>query len=335
MSAYSISTNLPSELRMLPFQQPVKDEFEDVNKLIIDQLHSNVGLVENIGHYLVEAGGKRLRPMLVLLTTKALGYQGKENLKLAAIIEFIHTATLLHDDVVDLSSLRRGRLTANAKWGNAPSVLVGDFLYSRAFQLMVNIGDMNIMDILANTTNIISEGEVQQLVNAKNPDIDENIYLDVIYKKTAILFSAACEAAAVLSKADANTQQAMKEYGFHVGMAFQLIDDVLDYSGDAKELGKNVGDDLSEGKPTLPLIVAMKEGADNDAEIIATALREGDNSRIGDIVKIVRDTGGLRYTEDAAKQHILSAVEKLETLPNSICKQAMKDLAEFSANRHF
>ncbi len=320
---------------MLPFQQAVKDDFEAVNQLIIDQLHSNVGLVENIGHYLVEAGGKRLRPMLVLLTTRALNYAGSNNLKLAAIIEFIHTATLLHDDVVDLSSLRRGRLTANAKWGNAPSVLVGDFLYSRAFQLMVNIGDMDIMDILANTTNIISEGEVQQLVNAKNPDVEESAYFDVIYKKTAILFSAACEAAAVLSNSNPETRQAMKNYGYHVGMAFQLVDDVLDYSGDEQDLGKNVGDDLSEGKPTLPLIVAMREGSQQQSKVIADALREGDSQAIESIVEIVNSTGGLRYTEQAAKKHIQLAVEQLGVLPESVCKQSMQDLAEFSANRHF
>ena len=320
---------------MLPFQQPVENDFKAVNQLIIEQLHSNVGLVENIGHYLVEAGGKRLRPMLVLLAAKALNYSGSEHLKLAAIIEFIHTATLLHDDVVDLSNLRRGRITANAKWGNAPSVLVGDFLYSRAFQLMVNIGDMAIMEILANTTNVISEGEVQQLVNAKNPEIEEAAYFEVIYKKTAILFSAACETAAVLSMANTETRQAMKDYGYHVGMAFQLIDDVLDYSGDSKELGKNIGDDLAEGKPTLPLIVAMRNSEKNDSTIIANALREGNSSRIDDIVKIVDNSGGLDYTENCAKEHIHSAVKQLSSLAQSRHQQALRDLAEFASNRHF
>lgn len=320
---------------MLPFQQPVKNEFSAVNQLIIDQLHSDVGLVENIGHYLVEAGGKRLRPMLVLLTAKALNYGGDDHLKLAAIIEFIHTATLLHDDVVDVSELRRGRLTANAKWGNAPSVLVGDFLYSRAFQLMVSIGKMPIMDILANTTNIISEGEVQQLVNAKNPDINEAAYFDVIYKKTAVLFSAACETAAVIAEQNEATCQAMKQYGYHVGMAFQLIDDVLDYSGDSEDLGKNVGDDLSEGKPTLPLIVAMQNGTEQERNIVANAIREGDNSAINKIVEIVKSTGGLRATEENAHNHIQSAIKQLSCLPDSECKKAMQALAEFSAIRRY
>jgi octaprenyl-diphosphate synthase len=320
---------------MLPFQEPVQDDFTAVNQLIIEQLHSNVGLVENIGHYLVEAGGKRLRPMLVLLAAKALNYKGQDQLKLAAIIEFIHTATLLHDDVVDLSNLRRGRLTANAKWGNAPSVLVGDFLYSRAFQLMVSIGDMAIMDILANTTNIISEGEVQQLVNAKNPNIDEQAYFDVIYKKTAILFSAACETAAVIANSDDKTRESMKQYGYHVGMAFQLIDDVLDYSGDSDALGKNVGDDLAEGKPTLPLIIAMRKGANGQAQIVADALRQGNNGSIDQIVTIVRQTGGLRDTENCAREHIQFALRFLSSLPDSPYKQALQALAEFSANRQY
>lgn len=320
---------------MLPFQQPVQDDFAAVNQLIIEQLHSDVGLVENIGHYLVEAGGKRLRPMLVLLTAKGLGYQGDDHLKLAAIIEFIHTATLLHDDVVDLSELRRGRLTANAKWGNAPSVLVGDFLYSRAFQLMVSIGDMSIMDIMANTTNIISEGEVQQLVNAKNPDIGEEAYFQVIYKKTAILFSAACECAAVLAKTNEKIRQAMKDYGYQVGMAFQLIDDVLDYSGDSEALGKNVGDDLAEGKPTLPLIIAMRKGNDEQKQLVANAIRNGDSSAIDDIVKIVRNTGGLQATEDCANQHISAAVKLLSPLEDSTFKQSMLELAEFAAKRRY
>jgi len=320
---------------MLPFQQPIQTDFDAVNQLIIEQLHSNVGLVENIGHYLVEAGGKRLRPMLVLLAANALDYRGKDHLKLAAIIEFIHTATLLHDDVVDLSELRRGRITANAKWGNAPSVLVGDFLYSRAFQLMVNIGEMKIMDVLANTTNTISEGEVQQLVNAKNPDLDESSYFDVIYKKTAILFSAACETAAVLANSETKTREAMQQYGYHIGMAFQLIDDVLDYSGNSEDLGKNVGDDLAEGKPTLPLIVAMRKGNTEQAQLIANAIRNGDKSNIEAIVAIVRSTGGLHYTENCARDHIQNALKHLSCLGDSPFKQSLQALAEFSASRHY
>ncbi|GAB1264120.1 polyprenyl synthetase family protein [Aurantivibrio infirmus] len=332
---------LSTDSWMLPFHQVVKNDFADVNQLIIDQLHSDVDLVENIGHYLVEAGGKRLRPLLVLLTSNALAStESKEFLKLAAIIEFIHTATLLHDDVVDVSSLRRGRLTANAKWGNAPSVLVGDFLYSRAFQLMVEIGNMKIMNILADTTNIISEGEVQQLVNAKNPDVSEDVYMEVIYKKTAILFSAACETAAVLAqsthkKLSSSDIDALKQYGFHVGMAFQLVDDVLDYSGDAETLGKNIGDDLSEGKPTLPLIVAMRHAEANDAEIIANALRNGSSEQLNKIVSIVQENNGLTYTQDKAKYHVDQALNCLNGISDSEYSQAMKELANFAISRSY
>ncbi|GAB1258456.1 polyprenyl synthetase family protein [Aurantivibrio plasticivorans] len=320
---------------MLPFHKPVADDFEAVNQLIIEQLHSDVGLVENIGQYLVEAGGKRLRPLLVLLTANALGYQGKDHLKLAAIIEFIHTATLLHDDVVDVSSMRRGRLTANAKWGNAPSVLVGDFLYSRAFQLMVSVGELRIMDILANTTNIISEGEVQQLVNAKNPDITEDNYFDVIYKKTAILFAAACEVAAVICGQDNAAQAKLRDFGKHLGIAFQLVDDALDYTGDAEELGKNVGDDLSEGKPTLPLIISMQRAPAADAEVIASALREGSAENLAQIVDIVKQHDGLTYTLDSAKQHIELASQQLADLPNNEFTTAMRSLAEFAVSRTY
>jgi octaprenyl-diphosphate synthase len=324
---------------MLPFHQVVKDDFSAVNELIIKQLHSDVGLVENIGHYLVEAGGKRLRPLMVLLTANALGYpqtSGKtEHLDLAAIIEFIHTATLLHDDVVDMSSLRRGRPTANAQWGNAPSVLVGDFLYSRAFQMMVSIGSMDVMAILANTTNVISEGEVQQLVNAKNPDVTEENYFNVIDKKTAILFAAACEVAAVLSGATDQQRKALQSYGRKVGVAFQLVDDALDYTGDATTLGKNVGDDLAEGKPTLPLIYAMRTGTPAQAEVIAQAIRNGDTSQLGAILEIVQTTGAMNYTLDAAREQVRQAITELHTLPDNIFTQAMRQVAEFSLARTY
>lgn len=318
---------------MLSFYEPVQSDFEAVNELIIKQLHSDVELVENIGHYLVESGGKRLRPLLTLLASGALNYQGEEHLKLAAIIEFIHTATLLHDDVVDVSSLRRGRLTANAKWGNAPSVLVGDFLYSRAFQLMVGIGDMTIMRILADTTNTVSEGEVQQLVNARNPDVGEEAYFQVIHKKTAILFAAAAETAAVLAEASPEQQQALHLYGYHLGMAFQLVDDLLDYSGDSESLGKNVGDDLAEGKPTLPLIVAMQNAPAADAALIADALREGSAEHLEAIVKIVRDNGGLSHTDNCARDHANKARQQLSALADSAHLSAMMELAEFAVGR--
>jgi len=321
---------------MLSFHKTVEADFSAVNQLIIDQLHSNVDLVENIGHYLVEAGGKRLRPLLVLLTANALGYpsKGNQHLDLAAIIEFIHTATLLHDDVVDISSMRRGRLTANAKWGNAPSVLVGDFLYSRAFQMMVSIRDMDIMQLLSDTTNTISEGEVQQLVNANDPSVTEENYLNVIYKKTGALFEAACETAAVLSQASAEQRNALKQYGYHLGLAFQLVDDALDYEGDAEALGKNVGDDLAEGKPTLPLIFAMREGSEQQRSIIEQAIRDGGLEQLDTIVDIVKSSGALEYTAESARQQADLAITQLEHLPDSPYKQAMIELAEFSIGRN-
>ncbi|MYM64576.1 octaprenyl diphosphate synthase [Pseudomaricurvus sp. HS19] len=320
---------------MLPFHKAVEADFAAVNQLIIEQLHSNVGLVENIGHYLVEAGGKRLRPLLVLLTANALNYpaRGKQHLDLAAIIEFIHTATLLHDDVVDISNMRRGRPTANAKWGNAPSVLVGDFLYSRAFQMMVAIGSMEIMQILSDTTNTISEGEVQQLVNAKDPTVSEANYLEVIYKKTGALFEAACDTAAVLADATAEQRQALKRYGYHLGLAFQLIDDALDYEGDAETLGKNVGDDLAEGKPTLPLIQAMAQGTAEESALIADAIREGALDQLQAVVAIVQRTGALQYTTDSAKEQADLAIAQLEHLPDSPYRQAMTELAHFAVGR--
>lgn len=320
---------------MLPFHEAVKDDFTSVNQLIIEKLHSDVGLVENIGHYLVEAGGKRLRPLLVLLTANALGYQGKDHLSLAAIIEFIHTATLLHDDVVDVSSLRRGRPTANAQWGNAPSVLVGDFLYSRAFQMMVEIGSMDVMAILSDTTNVIAEGEVQQLVNAKDPNVNEENYFRVIDKKTAILFAAACEVAGVICNATPAQREALKTYGRKVGIAFQLVDDALDYTGDAATLGKNVGDDLAEGKPTLPLIHAMRSGTPEQAELIANAIRQGDASQLPSILEIVQATGGMTYTLDCARKQVQDALNQLTQLPENRFTAALRQLAEFSLARTF
>jgi len=324
---------------MLPFHAVVKDDFSAVNELIIKQLHSDVGLVENIGHYLVEAGGKRLRPLLVLLTANALNYPqqtGKtQHWDLAAIIEFIHTATLLHDDVVDMSNLRRGRPTANAQWGNAPSVLVGDFLYSRAFQMMVSIGSMDIMAILSDTTNVIAEGEVQQLVNAKDPHVNEANYFNVIDKKTAVLFAAACEVAAVLSGATTEQRKALRTYGLKVGVAFQLVDDALDYTGDAATLGKNVGDDLAEGKPTLPLIYAMRTGTPAQVDVIAAAIRNGDASLLPQVLEIVQSTGGMDYTLECARQQVQDAIAQLHHLPLNNYTAAMRQLAEFSLARTF
>ena len=323
---------------MLPFHQLVTSDFAEVNQLIIDQLHSDVGLVEDIGHYLVEAGGKRLRPLLTLLTANTLGFPHhtqaqSPHIMLAAVIEFIHTATLLHDDVVDISAMRRGRQTANAKWGNAPSVLVGDFLYSRAFQLMVAIGQMDIMKILSDTTNIISEGEVQQLVNAKDPSVSEENYFNVIHKKTAVLFQAACETAAVLANTPHPLRLSTRQYGYHVGMAFQLVDDALDYQGDAKALGKNVGDDLTEGKPTLPLIYAMQQGTSSQSELIAQAIQSGGLEHLEDIITIVNETGALDYTFTIASSHVAKAIEALTPLPENTYSRAMIELAEFAVHR--
>lgn len=318
---------------MQSFHQAVADDFNAVNELIINQANSNIELVEDIGRYLINAGGKRLRPLLVLLVANALNYKGTQHHSLAAIIEFIHSATLLHDDVVDLSDLRRGRPTANAKWGNAPSVLVGDFLYSRAFQIMVAIGNMDIMKILSDTTNTISEGEVQQLINAKDPDISEANYFDVIHKKTAILFESACETAAVLANSNEQEQVSVRQYGYHLGIAFQLIDDALDYAGSTEELGKNIGDDLAEGKPTLPLIYAMTHSNDSDAKLIADAIRQSDNSALEEITKIIHNSGALDYTNNLAEVHAQKAIDQLSALPDSTYKQAMIDLAHFSVSR--
>ena len=323
---------------MLPFLTPVEADFAATNRLIIEQLHSDVGLVENIGHYIVDSGGKRLRPILVLLTANALGFGANKEASpmhsLAAIIEFIHTATLLHDDVVDVSELRRSRLTANAKWGNAPAVLVGDFLYSRAFQMLVALGSMPIMGILSNTTNVISEGEVQQLVNAKDPDVTEANYLNVIHKKTGALFEAACEAAAILAGADQPQQQAALQFGHHLGIAFQLVDDALDYEGDSEKLGKNVGDDLAEGKPTLPLIYAMQHANPSEQLLIRNAITNGSTDDLETIVKIVKDCGALDYTHQAAQTHAHKAQKALENLPSNCFTQAMADLAQFAVARN-
>ena len=322
---------------MLPFQQAVSSELESVNSLIIKQLHSDVGLVENIGHYIVDAGGKRLRPILVLLSSACLanGNSSERGIELATIIEFIHTATLLHDDVVDVSSLRRGRPTANAEYGNAPSVLVGDFLYSRAFQMLVALGSMPIMAILSNTTNIIAEGEVQQLVNAKNPKISEADYFTVIHKKTAALFEAACQSAAILVGADEGQQQAAWQFGHHLGQAFQLVDDLLDYEGSQEAMGKNIGDDLMEGKATLPLIYALKNSGLEQQTMIRQAITDGVSDNLENIIKTVQQSGGLEYTRTAAKKHAKQAHEALNAMPENQYLQAMRALINFAVERTY
>ena len=313
------------------FHNSVADEFESVNQLILNSLKSDVGLVENIGGYIVDSGGKRLRPVLVLLSALANGYSsGRDHIKIAAIIEFIHTATLLHDDVVDVSALRRGRETANEIWGNAPSVLVGDFLYSRAFQMLVEISDMSIMSVFADATNVISEGEVQQMANAGNPDLDETTYKEVIYRKTAKLFEAGMECGAILAGSD---KQAMKDYGKHLGMAFQIADDVLDLQGDVSVIGKNIGDDLNEGKMTLPLIFAREHCNSEQRDIIRDAISNKSSENFDQILKIVSETGGVDYSLNRAREHSSHALKALLGLPEGQYKKVLTELATFAVSR--
>jgi octaprenyl-diphosphate synthase len=318
---------------MQAIRNAVAKEFEIVNQLVIAELHSEVSLVESIGHYIIDAGGKRLRPLLVLLCGKALTGDTQNTAQFAAIVEFIHTATLLHDDVVDISSLRRGRPTANAEWGNAPSVLVGDFIYSRAFQLMVRMGNMDIMALMANTTNRIAEGEVLQLERAGKPDTSEAAYYRIIEQKTAVLFEAATQGAAILANCNQQTQQAAKNYGRHLGMAFQLIDDVLDYTGNAAVMGKNVGDDLNEGKPTLPLIYSMQHGSSLQKELIYNAIKSKSSDNIAEIIAAVNDSGALEYTKAKALSHRDKAIESIASFKH--CEQTiqLRRLADLAVQR--
>ena len=311
----------------------VEAEFAQVNALIIEQLHSDVDMVENVGQYIVDAGGKRLRPLLALLAAASLGDVTEKHIKFAAVIEFIHTATLLHDDVVDISTLRRGRPTANSEFGNAPSVLVGDFLYTRAFQLMVQLDDMRVLKLMADVTNLIAEGEVMQLVRAGDPDTSREQYFDVITRKTAILFAAACEGAAMLSDESDKTLKTMHDIGLNLGIAFQLIDDVLDYEGDPETTGKNVGDDLNEGKPTLPLIHAMQHASPDDAALIATALRTKSADHLNEIIALAASTGGIAETRSAAEAHCDLVNDALATLAPSAAKTSLETLATFSLSR--
>ena len=306
-----------------------------VDQVIRDRLHSDVALVSQVAEYIVNSGGKRLRPALVVLSAGAFGYSGKHHHVLAAVVEFIHTATLLHDDVVDESELRRGQATASALFGNSASVLVGDFLYSRAFQMMVEVGDMRVMQTLADTTNIIAEGEVLQLINCHDASVDADNYLRVIYCKTAKLFEAAMRLGAILSKADLASEQAVAKYGVHLGTAFQLVDDVLDYSGDAQEIGKNLGDDLAEGKPTLPLIYAMQHGNATQAALVRTAIEQGDIALFDEVLRVVQQTGALDYTRQQAQREADAACAALAGLPESRFKTSLLELAEFAASRKF
>ncbi len=317
---------------MQHIRQVVDSEFNSVNDFIVEQLHSRVSLVENIGHYIIDAGGKRLRPLLSLLSAGALGHIAHDHIRLAAVIEFIHTATLLHDDVVDLSELRRGRPTANAEFGNAPSVLVGDFLYSRAFQVLVAIGNMPLMALLSDTTNTVAEGEVLQLSRAGNADTDEATYFNVIRSKTAVLFAAACAGSALLSNND-EQRQALYDYGLNLGIAFQLVDDILDYEGDPEETGKNVGDDLAEGKPTLPLIYLLRHGSKDQQQQVRRAISEKSAAELDDIVTAVQSSGALDYCRQAAARHSQAAINALQALPASPYRDAMSQLSELALQR--
>jgi octaprenyl-diphosphate synthase len=311
----------------------VSTELDAVNTVIVEQLKSDVDMVENVGQYIVDAGGKRLRPMLVLLTARALDAASDQQVKFAAVVEFIHTATLLHDDVVDLSELRRGRPTANAEFGNAPSVLVGDFLYTRAFQLMVSLENHELLRMMADTTNTIAAGEVLQLVRAGDADTTEAQYFDVIDRKTAALFAAACEGAALLAGRDRDTAARLARYGRGLGIAFQLIDDVLDYEGDPKVTGKNVGDDLAEGKPTLPLLHVLREGTQAQAAVVRRAISEKRREDFAEVVEAVRATGGLDYTRAVAHARRDEALQSLEALPASPAREALEELAQLSVSR--
>lgn len=304
-----------------------------VDQVIRGRLHSEVVLIRQVAEYIIGGGGKRLRPALVLLSAGALGYKGTAHHTLAAVVEFIHTATLLHDDVVDESALRRGRPTANTLFGNAASVLVGDFVYSRAFQMMVDVDDMRILRVLADATNVIAEGEVLQLMNCRNADIDEASYLQVIRYKTAKLFEAAGRLGALLAGASPATEQALAAYGSHLGTAFQLIDDVLDYSGDAGVIGKNVGDDLAEGKPTLPLIRVMRHGTAEEAALVRRAVASGGLDEMTGVLEAIRRSGALDYTRRQAGAEAQAARAALDCIPSTQYRDSLLQLAEFAVTR--
>ncbi|AVJ55168.1 octaprenyl diphosphate synthase [Idiomarina sp. OT37-5b] len=311
-----------------------KDDMLGVNALIGEQLTSDVALINQLGMYIVNSGGKRLRPLLTVLAARALGYQGNDHQKLAAIIEFIHTATLLHDDVVDESELRRGRKTANAVFGNEASVLVGDFLYTRAFQMMVQLDSLKILSILADATNIIAEGEVLQLMNCNDPDTTEARYFNVIYGKTAKLFEAATQLAGILTEQDDDVTASMADYGRYLGTAFQLVDDLLDYTADTATMGKNAGDDLAEGKPTLPLLYAMWHGDETEQNLIRAAIENGDGrEHLQTVLTAMERTGALTYTREKALEAAQQARDALADIPDSDYKQALLALADLSVNR--
>lgn len=317
------------------FQALLAADMAALDGVIRARLHSEVVLVREVAEYIIHSGGKRLRPVVVLLTAKTLGYEGSHHHELAAVVEFIHTATLLHDDVVDDSKLRRGQDTANARFGNATSVLVGDFLYSRAFQMMVTVQNMRVMEVLADATNTIAEGEVLQLMNCHDPDVSEAAYMRVIRYKTARLFDAAGRLGAIIAGRDRAMEDALGAYGMHLGTAFQLIDDVLDYSGDKETTGKNVGDDLAEGKPTLPLLHVMRHGTSEQAERVRQAIANGGTEDFAAILQAIRDTGALEYTRQQAEREAQMAVDALAGLPHGAHRDALIELPAFAVHRNF
>ncbi|NTW87977.1 MAG: octaprenyl diphosphate synthase [Desulfobulbaceae bacterium] len=311
----------------------LRDDMAEVDRVIRARLHSEVVLVRQVAEYIIAGGGKRLRPAMVVLCAKALGYRGSHHHELAAVVEFIHTATLLHDDVVDASDLRRGRATANAEFGNAASVLVGDFLYSRAFQMMVSVKNMHVMEVLSDATNVIAEGEVLQLMNCHDPDIEIDNYLQVIRYKTAKLFEASGRLGAIVNSANTEVEAALGRYGMHLGTAFQLIDDVLDYSGNSEQTGKNVGDDLAEGKPTLPLLHVMRTGTPEQAACVRDAITNGSVEQFDAIMAAVQATGAIDYTRECARREAELAIAELTCLPDSVYKNALLELPAFAVER--
>jgi octaprenyl-diphosphate synthase len=313
----------------------VTDDLKRVDQTIVERLASDIVLVNQVSQYIIGAGGKRLRPLSVVLAARACGHSGEKHVAAATIIEFIHTATLLHDDVVDGSDLRRGRGTANQVFGNEASVLVGDYLYSRSFQLMVELGDMRIQEVMANATNTIAGGEVLQLMNAHDPDTTEQSYLEVIYRKTAKLFEAGAQMAAIISSATPHVEQAMVDYGRHLGTAFQLVDDALDYTASAEEMGKNLGDDLAEGKPTLPLIYALAHSPAEDVAVLRSAIENGGLDDLPRITRAIESSGGLEYTARLARREKDLAIDALSRLPESVYRRALGALAEFAVARTY
>ncbi len=327
---------MTTQLSLEQIQALIKDDMQGVNQAILDQLNSDVVLINQLGHYIISGGGKRIRPLIALLSAKSLGYQGSDHITCAAFIEFVHTATLLHDDVVDESNMRRGKETANALFGNAASVLVGDFIYTRSFQMMTSVNSLEVLKIMSNATNVIAEGEVQQLMNCNDPDTTEQSYMQVIYGKTARLFEAATQCAAIVSKATPQMEKALQDYGRYLGTAFQLIDDILDYSANAEKLGKNIGDDLAEGKPTLPLLHAMQQGNTAEASLIREAIEQGGKrDALDQILAIMQKYQSLDYVMQRAKEEAQKAVDAIRILPDTEYKQALISLAYLSVDRNY